>query len=442
MSARETRLTKANKGDTSGNNSDPHSNVAGSDQNNMPSILDIAATLQRIENKVDDTKSTVSTMQSDIKGMKSDITNIKASLESTEKTAAEALFKANNVDTQLKTVNSDIDYLKNELAKSKHENRELKDSLVRIEAHSRRNNLIFKGVPETVSENPFQIVFQILEEKMGFTNAKESIKISRCHRLGPKRPNKNRPLIFKLHYYPDREAIWKSKKKLKHSKIWISEDFPQEIMKKRSLLEAVCQKANSLGKEAFLSVDRMILNGKPHTVDQLKTLAPELHPEEVFTRRSDTHTAFYSRHSPLSNFFPSKFKKDGIMFTSSEQHFQYMKALYCDELDIARQILQTDDPATCKTLGHSMSIPDLQVWQDEARETMYSGCFEKFRQNPKLKDFLMSTRDTVILEASADTFWGIGLRITDENVFKPECWNGSNHLGKILRKIRDTFLST
>lgn len=436
----ETRQAKANKMETQGN-SDLVSNNSANVEKDSPSDINIAAALKRIENTTSTTNYNVSAMTSDIQNIKSDIINIRDSLGSTTQTAQDALAKACSVDIQLKTVNVDVDNLKLELAKVRHENKELKDSLVRNEAQNRRNNLIFKGIPETDSEVPLQIVYKVLEEKMGFDKPEDKFKISRCHRLGPKRRNQSRPIIFKLHYYPDREVIWKEKRKLKNTRIFLSEDFPQEIMKKRSLLEGIAKEARSIGMEAFLSVDRLILNDKPFTVDTLKNLPPQLQPKEVYTRRSDTHTAFYSRYSPLSNFFSCQFKnEDGILFTSNEQHFQYMKAVHNDDLATARKILETEDPASCKYLGDSVKITDMKVWQDASLEIMYAGCLAKFSQSSELKEFLVSTGDTVLLEASpSDTFWGIGLRLADENVFKPECWNGSNYLGKTLRKVRDTL---
>ena len=77
--------------------------------------------------------------------------------------------------------------------------------------------------------------------------------MTRCHRLGPKSPGpraRPRSIIIKFHYYPDKETVWKAKKNLAKQNIWVREDFPQEIMEKRRVLEPIARKARDLGKRA------------------------------------------------------------------------------------------------------------------------------------------------------------------------------------------------
>ncbi len=61
-------------------------------------------------------------------------------------------------------------------------------------------------------------VYSIIENKLGVVNARQT-KIARAHRLptGPTRKIQGwpRPVIFKLHWYGDRENIWNVRQKLK-----------------------------------------------------------------------------------------------------------------------------------------------------------------------------------------------------------------------------------
>lgn len=407
--------------------------------------------LDSIHQNVVETKNEVSTI-------KSEISEIKTSLSSVSDIAENAMKKATDVSHQLHSFGSELEQVKNDMSKLKIENKQLREQITRSEAQSRRDNLILGGVEEKEKEDCLDIVYNILTNmRVGMPESddeqeppqpddepidiRDKIKITRCHRLGPKKPNKTRTIIFKCHFFPDRQMIWDKKSNLKNTGMWLSEDYPLEIIKRRRFLDPIRKKAIEQGSYAVLSVDRLVINNNTFTVDTVNKLPPSLRPENVYTRRTDTHTGFFSQHSPLSNFHYSFFKADGVRFASAEQYFQYYKALHCDDIDISRDILRADEPAECKRLGNTLTIPDQKIWEEESLEIMYKACYTKFQQNIGLRDFLLSTKDTVLVEANPhDKFWGVGLKISHNDLFKPEHWKGGkNHLGKILRRIRDHF---
>ena len=62
----------------------------------------------------------------------------------------------------------------------------------------------------------------------------------------------------------------------------------------------------------------------------------------------------------------------------------------------------------------------------------------KFSQNPNLKEFLLSTGDALIAEASPyDKIWGIGLDRNTALRGTVEQWKGENLLGCALMDVRD-----
>ena len=66
------------------------------------------------------------------------------------------------------------------------------------------------------------------------------------------------------------------------------------------------------------------------------------------------------------------------------------------------------------------------------------GNFQKFLQNPALKDFLLRTGDKILVEASPrDRIWGIGMGASNENAENPAAWRGRNLLGFALMEVRD-----
>lgn len=51
-----------------------------------------------------------------------------------------------------------------------------------------------------------------------------------------------------------------------------------------------------------------------------------------------TYAFFFRKQSPFSNFYPVTYQIDGKMFKSSEQGFMYEKAIFFNDLDIAKAI--------------------------------------------------------------------------------------------------------
>ena len=90
--------------------------------------------------------------------------------------------------------------------------------------------------------------------------------------------------------------------------------------------------------------------------------------------------------------------------------------------------------------GHwkDTQIPDQKIWEEQCVTIMYQGLVAKFEQNPKLCDFLLSTKDTTIIECNKnDTFWSIGLGLNDPKIGDRSAWKGQNKLGGLLCEIRD-----
>jgi ribA/ribD-fused uncharacterized protein len=66
-----------------------------------------------------------------------------------------------------------------------------------------------------------------------------------------------------------------------------------------------------------------------------------------------------------------------------------------------------------------------------------NGNIAKFQQNPLLKEFILSTKDQILVEASPDDkIWGIGLSSNDPHIEDPNCWRGLNLLGLALMEAR------
>ena len=153
---------------------------------------------------------------------------------------------------------------------------------------------------------------------------------------------------------------------------------------------------------------------------------------------SDRYTFFYTKSSPFSQFHPCDFEEDGIKFTAAEQYMMYQKAVLFNDHDVAQQILYAENPMQMKKLGRQVSGFRESVWIDNRERIVSQGNYLKFTQNSTLKQRLLATGNTILVEASpSDKIWGVGLRETDPLIHDKNNWKGLNLLGKILTEVRE-----
>ena len=312
---------------------------------------------------------------------------------------------------------------------------------MQAEAYSRRDNLLFEGVQETNGEDCEQKILDIIVKDMKIVDARERIRFTRVHRLGGKNVNKSRPIIAKFHFFKDREEVWSARRRLKGTKTWISEDFPVEIRNRRQVLYPIFQRAIKMGNlQTSLVADKLFVNNQMFTVDTLHRLPEGLRLENTSLRVEKDMVFFYNRASPLSNFFPAPVTIDGISYKFTEQYYQCRKAEILGDNGAAMKIMTADDPLTCKRLGdHATRTEEsAKKWEAGKNAVMEKANIHKFEQNSHLKAVLLSTGDRLLAEASPrDTYWGIGIPISDRRKTVQEQWPGQNHLGQILMKIRE-----
>jgi hypothetical protein len=138
----------------------------------------------------------------------------------------------------------------------------------------------------------------------------------------------------------------------------------------------------------------------------------------------------------LSNFYPCKFEFNGKTFNFSEQCFMYQKAILFNDFEIAKQVLNETDVRKIKALGRKVKNFNNELWDKHKEDFMFNACYAKFSQNNELKDFLLSTGNREIVEASpVDNIWGIGFS-SDKAMENVNKW-GQNLLGKVLMKVRE-----
>ncbi|WP_294249725.1 NADAR family protein [uncultured Chryseobacterium sp.] len=140
----------------------------------------------------------------------------------------------------------------------------------------------------------------------------------------------------------------------------------------------------------------------------------------------------------FSQWFPAEFQEDGILYKTAEHYMMAGKARLFDDHEILEQIIHSETPDQVKKLGRKVSNFDPQLWDKHKYEIVKQGNLLKFSKHEALKEFLLSTEDRVLVEASPyDTIWGIGMLETNPKALNPSQWNGENLLGFVLMEVRN-----
>jgi ribA/ribD-fused uncharacterized protein len=141
--------------------------------------------------------------------------------------------------------------------------------------------------------------------------------------------------------------------------------------------------------------------------------------------------AFYEKGKPyyeFTNFYPAPFYDEhGIWYRTSEHYFQSHKFSDTQTKALVRHQATAKDAFTYAQERALDVDPD---WHDRKGIIMYKALRFKFSQNLRLRQMLLNTKDSTLVEDSPlDYEWGIG------------DGTGTNLLGKILMIVRHELLT-
>ena len=171
----------------------------------------------------------------------------------------------------------------------------------------------------------------------------------------------------------------------------------------------------------------------------------------MLTNSPPRFTFFFGCESPLSQWHYAPFMilepwKSGarreIVFANAEQFMMAAKAAHFGDRRTYDRILATCDPRRVKQLGRSVAPFDAAEWRRVARPYVREGNLAKFSQNAGPRAALLTTGDTLLVEASPfDRTWGIGLAADHPDASNPARWRGTNWLGEVLTDVREVLRS-
>ncbi len=175
--------------------------------------------------------------------------------------------------------------------------------------------------------------------------------------------------------------------------------------------------------------------------------------EELCERASFEHIDFICGDHPLGNFAYSPFTFDeGIEYCCMVQCYNKKKADYFGDKETGQKIMASNSAQEMVKLGlevegaHNWDHSDYQSWQKDRRPLMKRIIQAKLMQHPEIKQKLLATEDSVIVDCCKENsqYWSINIK----DPFMPRTawmvwmsnWQGSNMIGKILMELRDGTL--
>ncbi len=143
----------------------------------------------------------------------------------------------------------------------------------------------------------------------------------------------------------------------------------------------------------------------------------------------------------MSQWWLADFSENSIVYRTAEHYMMAGKAKLFNDMEVFDRIISKTSPKDVKDLGRQIKNFDAEAWNENKYEIVKRGNFLKFSQNESLKQFLIQTKNKVLVEASpVDAIWGIGLAEDDQNAKDPASWKGENLLGFALMEVRDELI--
>ncbi|XP_059050167.1 uncharacterized protein LOC131845148 [Achroia grisella] len=162
-----------------------------------------------------------------------------------------------------KTIDEKIQPLIIENKELKQEVQSLMVKILEMEKQTRKNNIILHGVTE--KEENYTELQELVVETLNKLSVETALQewdkweLSRVQRLGKKKESKIRPILITLTLTWRRTEILKNKSKFPKN-IYVTEDFPKDILLKRKELKIKMKEEIAKGKKAYISYDKLVVN--------------------------------------------------------------------------------------------------------------------------------------------------------------------------------------
>lgn len=196
--------------------------------------------------------------------------------------------KLEKIENAIETYNNSNDMIQTTISRLEKQLKNKEKLIEKLDMKTRERNLLIFGVTENKNENVEQTVIKLMGEELKINlsanDIEGAIRIGRSAETG-----KSRPIFVELNSKKIKKAIFMNSKALKGTNIFLEHDFPKEMVETRKALRTHLRKAKQEGNRAFLSNEKLIINGTPYSLSELEGFQHEkedrFNQEEALPRR-------------------------------------------------------------------------------------------------------------------------------------------------------------
>ncbi|XP_037582579.1 uncharacterized protein LOC119466154 [Dermacentor silvarum] len=207
-----------------------------------------------------------------------EIQGLKSQLTSTDKAITDLSKRMNDLEGHYQTllpIRNEVDAMRTTTEQAIFRIYELEARIDDAENRSRRDNLIFYGIPEPSGSETTadceRLIVDLCRDKLQLMiDPKE---IERAHRIGRHSPNHSRPVIAKFTFHKTKVNILSNGRRLKGTDYSISEDFSRSVRNSRKHLLAF---AKGKGVPFSLRFKTLFIGPRKYTSDAASSSVKEV----------------------------------------------------------------------------------------------------------------------------------------------------------------------
>ena len=203
----------------------------------LPGVSDMQrmfSILTNLENKVETMNTNLASIETKIDETKTDIAELKTKVDTAIDQSNNALKKVVELEEKIEVQNEKIANLERRVSDSSIKFERLNEKYLRLETDNLKDNLLFHGVIYNDNEECTVKMKKIFRDELTIDPGVIDNMTFECIRLpGKIRPT---PILCRFVKSADRELVWSKRKKLQNSTIRMSENFPEDIRRRRATL--------------------------------------------------------------------------------------------------------------------------------------------------------------------------------------------------------------
>lgn len=238
-----------------------------------------------------------STLATDVKEIRTSQKKIEAQVATIQKRLDELEAKTNSIEH----LEQAVDGVEASVRSFDNHLENLESRLNDQEDRSRRNNVIFRGIPDS-QESWQQSESKIKSILTSTLDALPDNAIERAHRLGSYAPTKCRPIIVKFSDFKSKEKVLSARAALKEKDISVTEDFCEATRDVRRKLFEFAR--NQPGVNTYqVRYKKLIMNKKQYIYDSINQCVKEVEAVRAprATAGNTKHVSQYASGTRQSN---------------------------------------------------------------------------------------------------------------------------------------------